>query len=80
MATTKQRDNRIHRLLDNENCWVDNNDRLCAVDHNYFINLFKAPQTMRSAGTLTFRHQVTRLENETLLSPFLFDEFEVAIK
>ena len=66
MTTTRQCNNRIHKLLDNEKyCWVDTNDGLCAVAKHYFINLFKGPKTMRSAGTLTFRHEATRSENET---------------
>ena len=71
MTTIRQCNNRIHKLLDNEKyCCVDTKDGLCALAKHYFINLFKALKTMRSAGTLTFRHQATRSEKMRLFLEF----------
>ena len=35
---------------------------------------------MSSPTFLTFRQKVTRVDNEALLSPFTFDEFELAVR
>ena len=47
---------------------------------DYFIQLFIATPIRRSSTNMLFRRHVTRSNNEGLIRPFTFDEFELALK
>ena len=53
---------------------------LCKVVKDYFIQLFIATPIRRSSTNMLFRRHVTRSDNEGLIRPFIFDEFELAVK
>ena len=47
---------------------------------DYFILLFIATPIRRSSTNMLFRRHVTRIDNEGLIRPFTFDEFELVVK
>ena len=80
MATSRNHNNKIHGLWDEEDRWVDTPEGLCKVVKDYFIQLFIATPIRRSSTNMLFWRHVTRLDNEGLIRPFTFDEFELAVK
>ena len=80
MATSKKRNNKIHGLWNEDDRWVDTPEGLYKVVKDYFIQLFIATPIRRSSTNMLFRRHVTRSDNEGLICPFSFDEFELAVK
>ena len=47
---------------------------------DYFLQLFIATPIQRSYSNMLSQRHVTRSNNESLIFPFTFDEFELAFK
>ena len=80
MVTIRCHKNKITRLMDDDDCWIDTMDGLCGLAKNYFVNLFTDLPTVTPVAPLTFRKRVARAEHNSLLSPFSYEEFELAVK
>ena len=71
--------NRITSLIDVNNNCISNEEKLCEVARDYFVDLFQA-QNSDIQPVIDVIHESISLEDNTLLtSPFVIDEFKEAI-
>jgi len=78
-ASSRRKVNRITSLIDVNNNRVSDEDKLCEVARDYFVDLFQA-QNSDIQPIIDVIHESISLEDNTLLTaPFVIDEFKEAI-
>lgn len=73
-------ENYIPYLINDEGERIEDQQNMCRLVKEYYLNVFASPCTNRATSTIIKENEVNECYNECLISNITFEEFEVAIK